>query len=218
MRRKAALAHWHVRKDFTCPGRMEAMLLATILLLAFAAPAGSDIAQRLARWKQVEMPYDPSELDARQRQVVAKLAEASRSIESIYWQQSDPEGLALYGSTKDPQLKRLLAINGGRFDLIDENKPFVGTKPIPPGRNIYPPRAHPLADRGLRQGASSREGCHLQSLHGAALERQEAGCDSLSRRVQEGPGTGRASAARGGRTRARTRRSQNFCGCAPMRC
>ena len=29
-------------------------------------------------------------------------------------------------------------INGGRFDLIDENKPFVGTKPIPPGRNLYP--------------------------------------------------------------------------------
>ena len=114
------------------------MLLAVILLLAFAAPTGSDIAQRLARWKQVEMPYDPSGLDARQRQVVAKLAEASRFIESIYWQQSDPEGLALYRSTKDPQLKRLLAINGGRFDLIDENKPFVGSKPIPPGRNIYP--------------------------------------------------------------------------------
>jgi len=114
------------------------MLLAVILLLAFAAPTGSDIAQRLARWKQVQMPYDPSGLDARQRQVVDKLAAASRFIESIYWQQSDPEGLALYRSTKDPQLKRLLAINGGRFDLIDENKPFVGTKPIPPGRNLYP--------------------------------------------------------------------------------
>ncbi len=114
------------------------MILAIVLLLAFAAPAGSDIAQRLARWKQVQMPYDQSGLDARQRQVVAKLAEAARFIESIYWQQSDPEGLALYRSTKDPQLKRLLAINGGRFDLIDENKPFVGSKPIPPGRNIYP--------------------------------------------------------------------------------
>jgi hypothetical protein len=33
----------------------------------------------------------------------------------------------------------LLFINGGRFDLIDENKPFVGNQPIPPGRNLYPP-------------------------------------------------------------------------------
>ena len=85
------------------------------------------------------MPYDSSGLDARQKQVVDKLAAASRSMEAIYWQQSDPQGLALYRSTKDPQLKRLLAINGGRFDLIDENKPFTGSAPIPPGRNLYPP-------------------------------------------------------------------------------
>src|SRR5271154_2039683 len=115
------------------------MLLAVILLLAFAAPTGSDIAARLARWKQVQMPYDSSGLSAREKQVVDKLAGACRYLESVYWQQSDPEGLALYRSTKDMQLKRLLFINGGRFDLIDENKPFVGTQPMPPGRNIYPP-------------------------------------------------------------------------------
>src|SRR5271166_3235867 len=114
------------------------MMLAVILLLAFAAPAGSDIPARLARWKQVQMPYDSPGLDARQKQVVEKLAGACRYLELIYWQQSDPEGLALYRSTQDPQLKRLLFINGGRFDLIDENKPFVGTRPMPPGRNIYP--------------------------------------------------------------------------------
>ena len=84
------------------------------------------------------MPYDSSGLDARQKQVVDKLAAACRELEMIYWQQSDPEGLTLYRSTKDPQLKRLLFINGGRFDLIDENKPFVGSAPMPPGRNLYP--------------------------------------------------------------------------------
>jgi hypothetical protein len=65
---------------------------ALILLLAFAEPTGSDIAQRLARWKTVQMPYDSSALDARQRQVVDKLAAASRFIESIYWQQAIPTG------------------------------------------------------------------------------------------------------------------------------
>src|SRR5215469_6981584 len=117
------------------------MMLAVALLLAFVAPAGSapNLAPLLARWKQVPMPYDSQGLDARQKQVVDKLAAACRELELIYWQQSDPEGLALYRSTKDPQLKRLLFINGGRFDLIDENKPFVGAAPMPPGRNLYPP-------------------------------------------------------------------------------
>ena len=109
-----------------------------LLLLFFAAPAATDIAQRLARWKPVEMPFHADTLNTRERQEVDKLVAASREIESIYWQQSDPAALELYKATKDPNLKRLLFINGGRFDLIDENKPFVGTKPIPPGRNLYP--------------------------------------------------------------------------------
>ena len=114
------------------------MLLWLVLFLAFAAPAGSDIAGRLAKWKTVEMPYDPAGLDVRQRKVVEKLAEAARFIEAAYWQQSDPKGLELYRSTKDAALRRLLYINGCRFDLIDNNQPFTGSAPIPPGRNLYP--------------------------------------------------------------------------------
>ncbi|MBZ5608221.1 MAG: Zn-dependent hydrolase [Acidobacteriia bacterium] len=117
---------------------MTRSLLLLFSLAALTAAPSSDIALRLSRWKQVQMPYDSSGLDTRQRQVVDKLVEASRYMELIYWQQSDPEALQLYRSTRDPQLKRLLAINGCRFDLIDENKPFVGSQPIPPGRNLYP--------------------------------------------------------------------------------
>jgi hypothetical protein len=109
-----------------------------VLLLLLAAPAATDIAQRLARWKPVDMPLHAETLSPRERQEVDKLAAAAREIESIYWQQSDPEALALYKTTKDPNLKQLLFINGARFDLIDDNKPFVGTKPVPPGRNLYP--------------------------------------------------------------------------------
>jgi hypothetical protein len=117
---------------------MRIVLLLLLSTSAFAAPPASDIPQRLARWKQVQMPYDSAGLDARQRQMIDKLVQASRQLELIYWRQSDPEGLALYRSTKDTQLKRLLAINGGRFDLIDNNHPFAGSKPIAPGRNLYP--------------------------------------------------------------------------------
>jgi hypothetical protein len=109
-----------------------------LLFLLFAAPAASDIAHRLARWKPVEMPYHADTLSAQERQEVEKLVAASRALESIYWQQSDPEALELYNTTKDANLKRLLFINGGRFDLIDGNQPFVGTAPIPAGRNLYP--------------------------------------------------------------------------------
>jgi hypothetical protein len=84
------------------------------------------------------MPYHAEGLSARERQEVDKLAAAAREIESIYWQQSDPAALELYKTTQDANLKRLLYINGARFDLIDENKPFVGTKPIPPGRSLFP--------------------------------------------------------------------------------
>ena len=70
--------------------------------------------------------------------MVEKLVEASQYLDDIYWRQSDPEGLALYKSTKDPKLRRLLMINGGRFDLVDDNHPFAGTEPMPPGRALYP--------------------------------------------------------------------------------
>ncbi len=109
-----------------------------LLFLLVAAPSATDIAQRLARWKPVEMPYHSETLSARERQEVDKLVDASREMEAIYWQQSDPEALKLYETTKNANLKRLLFINGSRFDLIDDNKPFVGTKPLSPGWNLYP--------------------------------------------------------------------------------
>jgi hypothetical protein len=103
-----------------------------------------DLAAEVAKFKPVKMPYDSARLTARERQMVARLVEACQALESIYWRQSDPEGLKLFnelaGSTapRDQELRRFLRINGGRFNLIDNNKPFVGTAPLPPGRALYP--------------------------------------------------------------------------------
>ncbi len=108
----------------------------------------------LAKFKPVRMPYDSAHLSARERQMVSKLVEACQYLESIYWRQSDPEGLKLYqslaGSTdpKDIALRRFLRINGSRFDLINDNAPFVGTAPWPPGRGLFPADlAHAEFDR-----------------------------------------------------------------------
>jgi len=103
-----------------------------------------DLATEVAKFKPVRMPFDSSKLTPRERQMVGKLVEACQFLDSIYWRQSDPEGLKLYhalaGSTapRDVQLRRFLRINGSRFDLIRNNAPFVGTSPWPPGRNLFP--------------------------------------------------------------------------------
>lgn len=104
-----------------------------------------DIDKRLAQWKPLKMPYSAAGLTARERQMVEKLVEASQYLGSIYWRQSDPEGLKLYLSlagTKDPleqKARHLLLIQGSRFDLLDDHKPFIGTEPIPPGRGFFDP-------------------------------------------------------------------------------
>ncbi|MGA7292935.1 MAG: Zn-dependent hydrolase [Terriglobales bacterium] len=103
-----------------------------------------DLAERLAKFRRVEMPFNTAGLSVRERQLVRKLVEASGYVESIYWRQSDPTGLTLYQSLasshnpRDVELRRYLWINASRFDLIDANMPFVGSEKMPPGRGFYP--------------------------------------------------------------------------------
>ena len=114
--------------------------LAVLILAAAALAAPPDLDRLLARWKPVRMPFNSERLSACERQLVEKLVEASRHLEDIFWRQSDPEGLKLLQTSGgDPRLRRLLKINGSRFDLIDGNLPFVGGEPYPPGAGLYPP-------------------------------------------------------------------------------
>jgi hypothetical protein len=103
-----------------------------------------NLREELAKFRPVKMPFDPATLTSREMQMVGKLVKACQALESIYWRQSDPEGLELYQSLTmshalpDLELRRFLKINGSRFDLIDDDKPFVGTNPRPPGRGFFP--------------------------------------------------------------------------------
>jgi len=113
-----------------------------------AASAGMQVApdldQRLARFRRVRMPFQSAGLNAREQKLVNKLVDASRYLEEIFWRQIDPEALTLYQSLagskspRDQKLRRYLWINASRFDLLDQNKPFVGTASMPPGRGFYP--------------------------------------------------------------------------------
>mgnify|MGYP003346532251 CR=1 FL=1 len=107
-------------------------------------PVVPDLDRRLAQFKPVPMPYNKDGLSEREQQLVAELVRASQALERAYWRQSDPDGLALLlALANDPspaaaKLRRYLIINGSRFDLVDENRPFVGTSPLPKGHALYP--------------------------------------------------------------------------------
>ncbi len=111
---------------------------------AFRLHASSEIGEELARWRRTPMPFTGAALSARERQLVNKLVEAQHALENIYWRQSDPEGLRLLlqlRASKNPtdeKVVRLLMIHGSRFDLLENNKPFVGTQPFFPGHGLYP--------------------------------------------------------------------------------
>jgi hypothetical protein len=104
-----------------------------------------DLDQRLAKFRRVRMPFNRAGVTVREQKMVRKLVEACGYLESIFWRQSDPDALALYQSLasatipRDVKLRTYLTINASRFDLIDENKPFVGTDPMPLGRGFFPP-------------------------------------------------------------------------------
>ncbi|HYS55300.1 MAG TPA: Zn-dependent hydrolase [Thermoanaerobaculia bacterium] len=99
-----------------------------------------NVEQRLARYKPVEMPFTFEPFNAREQRVIKELIAACRDLENIYWRQNSPEDIPIYKTATGP-LKRLLWINGSRYDQVDENKPFIGTTPMPPGRALY---AHTL--------------------------------------------------------------------------
>lgn len=114
-----------------------------------AAPLASvavspNLAGELVKFRRVPMPFDSQGLSAREREMTGKLIEACRYLDQLYWQQSDPDGFALYQQLKGDDsaqaldVRRFLRINGDRYNLIENDAPFIGTSPMPPGRNLFP--------------------------------------------------------------------------------
>jgi hypothetical protein len=104
-----------------------------------------DLAAEVAKFQMVSMPFSVTGLSPQEQKMAYKLVEASRYLDDIYWRQSDPKGLALYkrlagcNTVMAQKLRRFLMINGSRYNLLEENAPFVGSDPFSPGRGLYPP-------------------------------------------------------------------------------
>lgn len=107
-----------------------------------------DLADQVAKFKPIHIAYDSTGLTKSEQKMVVKLVDAAGLLDCIYWRQSDPEALELYislansgGSTRDKLVSEYLKINGSRWDLINDNKPFAGIgalEPMPPGHAFYP--------------------------------------------------------------------------------
>ena len=152
------------------------ILLGAVASTGFAVPPQSqdsagvaklvivpDLAARVAKFKPVHMPFNSKGLSAREVKMIKKLVDAAGLLDCIYWRQSDPDGLKLYVSlenTVDPEgelLQRYLKINGSRFDLINNDEPFVGTEPMPLGRGFYGGMTKNDVVKYLRQNPKERD-------------------------------------------------------------
>ncbi|HEY6274450.1 MAG TPA: Zn-dependent hydrolase [Terriglobales bacterium] len=111
---------------------------------AIHEPIHGDIAQEVAKFKLVSMPFSVTGISPNEQKMVYKLVEASRYLDDIYWRQNDPKGLELYKSLAGcntvmaQKLRRFLMINGSRYNLLEDNAPFVGNDPFSPGRALMP--------------------------------------------------------------------------------
>ena len=106
--------------------------------------ATENVASQLAKFRSVQMPFDTRGLSAREVQMVRKLVEAGQYLESAFWRESDPQGLAIYKALAncpgrvEKDIHHYLLINGSRYDLLDGNKPFLANTRYEPGHALYP--------------------------------------------------------------------------------
>ena len=105
-----------------------------------------DIAERAKQLPRTMIDYDRSLLNENERQVVAKLIEASKLIDEIYWRQVSEENPDLRAQLEKESAQSAsrraaydyFVMNRGPWDRLDHEKPFVGTKTKPAGAAFYP--------------------------------------------------------------------------------
>lgn len=130
-----------------------AALLALLLAAGCAGdpPPGVPVAPEatldryLAQYAPYEMSFDARGMAPKERQLLRKLVEAARALDTAYWMQTSVEGLRLRDSLAalppDPLREKLLTLlnrNAGPFDLLKGDSAFIGSQTFYPGHEFYP--------------------------------------------------------------------------------
>ncbi len=98
-----------------------------------------DVAQRVGQLRRTVIDYDRSLLNENERQVVAKLIEASKLIDQIFWRQVSEDNPALGDQLPKPSAAYdYFSMNKGPWDRLKNDEPFIGTKKKPDGAAFYP--------------------------------------------------------------------------------
>jgi hypothetical protein len=98
----------------------------------------------LGKYAPAEMLFDARKLPDSDRALLKHLLAASQQIDEIFWRQSYSKAAEIRDrlkAAKDPAsslLLRLVMINAGPFDRLEDFKPFYGTEAFPPGAGFYP--------------------------------------------------------------------------------
>jgi hypothetical protein len=111
----------------------------------------ADVPARLAQLPRTTIDYDRTLLNDEERNVLAKLIEASKLIDELYWRQvaaenpqvRDEMAKQASASALDRAGYDLLIANKGRWDRLKSNEPFIGPLGAagkkPEGAGFYPP-------------------------------------------------------------------------------
>jgi hypothetical protein len=100
--------------------------------------------EKIAQFVPVELKYDTSLLDAREKIVVEKLYLASKIMDEIFREQvySGNDNIKTKLETSKDEYDKLALeyfnIMSGPFDRLDNDKPFWGKEKKPLGANFYP--------------------------------------------------------------------------------
>jgi hypothetical protein len=87
----------------------------------------------------VRLHADLSHLSQRQKDMVGVLIEASKIMDTLFWEQAFGDRDAFLAGFDDPAMRRFAEINYGPWDRLDGDAPFVpGANAKPAGANLYP--------------------------------------------------------------------------------
>jgi hypothetical protein len=151
-----AASGWATYNEGTVLKTLTALASAVVVpaaLASLAAPEGRvpdtvKLQRMAARFAPTEIRADVSTLSAGDRNVLAKLVEASKVIDAVFlrqvWAGNDAMLLDLARDDTPVGRARLhyFLINKGPWSRLDHNQVFVpGAPPKPEGANFYPPAA-----------------------------------------------------------------------------
>lgn len=162
--------------------------LALLPLLVHCAPApepdgslsrDAAINEQLADYATFDLTTDLSGLSDRDRKLVAKLVEAARPMDPMYWEQTYGNLDSLLASIDDPGLRRLVEINYGPWDRLNNDEPLVpGVGAKPAGANLYP---HDMTREEFQAAldAPAGESASLRSLYTLVRRRADGSLQAI---------------------------------------